>query len=100
PVGQREAVDLHLPTHDCPEIADYIAEGIDERRTFASLAVVEGDALGILPQAHQTEPEIRFEALLVEIESDQRSADQMREPSADGGVDQRRPEHVSGDGNA
>ena len=63
---------------------------------FARLAAVERDAFTVLAQPHQREAEIRLEALLVEIERDQRLADHVREPSADDCIDQRDPDHVPG----
>ena len=62
---------------------------------LALLAVVERDALGVLAHAHQGEAEIRLVALLREVERDQPPADQVGEPGADEGIDQRHPGHVA-----
>ena len=61
------------------------------------LAVEQRDLLGVLAHAHQIEAEIGFVALLLEIERDQRPADQMGERGSDDRVDQRRPEQITRD---
>ncbi len=43
---------------------------------FGGLAVQQRDLLGILAHAHQAEAEIGLEALLLEVQRDQRAADQ------------------------
>ena len=45
----------------------------------------------------QREAEIGLVALLIEIELDQRAADEMGHPGADDGVDQRRPDEITRD---
>ncbi len=52
-------------------------------RELALLAAVEGDAFGVLAQPHQAEAQIGLEALLVEIQRDQRPAEPDGEPGRD-----------------
>jgi hypothetical protein len=61
-----------------------------------TFAVVQRDALGILAQAHQAEAEVCLEALLLEVEGDERSADQMRQHAAAERIHDRGPHHVAG----
>ena len=73
------------------QLADHIAEPHQQSVALGALAVEQGDLLGVLAYPHQTESEISFVALLLEVERDQRAANQMRERGADAGIDQRRP---------
>src|SRR6185437_16026924 len=68
------------PDHDCPEIGEYSGKAIREHVKFARFAAVEGDAFRVLAQAHEAEAEIRLEALLREIEVDQRPTQPDGEP--------------------
>ena len=61
------------------------------------LTFEQGDLLGVFAHAHQIEAEICFVALLLEIESRKRPADQMGENGADDGVNERRPEQIARD---
>ena len=77
-----------------------LREPLREIALLLRLAAVERDALHVLAQAHERVAEIRLHPLLAEVQRDQRAADQMRERRADGGVDDRDPDHVAGDGHA
>ena len=63
--------------HDLQPVADHAAEAFEQALGLRRLAVEQRDLLGILAHAHQIEPEVGLEALLLEIEPDQRPADQM-----------------------
>ena len=60
------------------------------------LALQQCDLLGVLAHAHEVEAEVRFVALLQEIEIDQRLADPVCQRGADDGVDQRGPDQIAG----
>ena len=84
------------PLHDAVPIADDAGKAVAKPLLLRRLAGEQRHLLGVLAQAHQREAEIGFIALLVEIEFDQRMADEMRHPGADDGVDQRRPDQIAG----
>jgi hypothetical protein len=95
-VALCEESQLLLPLHQRIPVADNRAEARQVMLAFGRFAAERGDLLGILARAHQIEAEIRLEALLLEIQGYERLADQMGQYSADGGVDQRRPNEISG----
>ncbi len=73
-----------------------MAEAVEQVLFLGRLAGEQRHLLGVLPQAHEAEAEIRLVALLIEIELDQRAADQMGDPGAEGRIDQRRPNQIAG----
>jgi len=87
-----------LLDHDAPPIGHHLAEAAIEAFGFLVLASVEPDGLGVFPHPHKGETEIGLEALLEEVEANERSADQMREHRAHAGIHHGRPEHGSGNG--
>ena len=72
------------------------AEAVEQPLFLGRLAGKQRHFLGVLAQAHEREAEVGFIALLVEIELDQRLADEMGHPGAERRVDQRRPYEVAG----
>ena len=82
-IAGGEEGELLLPRHDRQPVGDHVAEAHQQPVAFGALAVEQGDLLGVLAHAHQVEAEIGFVALLLEIERDQRPADQMGERGAD-----------------
>ena len=95
-IAGGEEGELLLPRHDRHPVGDDIAEAQQQAVMLRLLAVEQGDLLGILAHPHQIEAEVGLVALLLEIQRDQRAADQMRERGADDGVDQRRPQQIAG----
>ena len=84
--GELQAGDEHAPAvHEHRLIARH------QVLLLGGLAVIERDAFGVLAHAHQREAEVGLERLLGEVERDQPAADQVGEPGAEEGVDQRRP---------
>ena len=67
------------------------------RSRLGAFAVQQRDLFGILAHPHEIESEVGLVALLVEIESDQRPADQMGETGADQRIDQRSPHQIARD---
>ena len=78
-IARGEERELLLPLHDGDPVVDHAAEAVEVALAFGRFAVQRGDLLGIFARAHQIETKIGLEALLPEIERDQRPADQMRE---------------------
>ena len=60
------------------------------------LAMHQCDLLGIFAQARQREAEVRLAPLLLEIERDQRLADEVGDPGRHRRIDQRGPEDEAG----
>ena len=96
-VAGGEEGQLLLPRHDLVPVADDAREAVAERVALGRLALEERDLLGSSRAAAPGEAEVGLVALLVEIEPDQRPADEVGEPGADDGVDERRPDQIAGD---
>ena len=77
-------------------VADDAAEALRATVALGALAVEQRDLLGVLAHPHQVEAEIGLAALLLEIETDQRVADPMRQHGAEDRVDQRGPDQIAG----
>ncbi len=71
------------------------AKRASSRLVLGLLAREQRDLLGVLAHANEVEAEIGFIALLVEIELDQRPADEVGEQGAEHGIEQRRPHEVA-----
>src|SRR5262249_46736597 len=82
-----------------PPIHDDTGKTRLKRVELPGLATVKGDILCVFAQPDHAKAEIRFVALLVEIEPDQRLSDPSREHSTDDSVDQRRKDHIPWNGN-
>ena len=63
----RKVLSSLRPLHDCPPVVGYVQEAVAEDGQLAGFAAIQGDALYILPEAHQAIAEIGLVALLVEI---------------------------------
>ena len=85
-----------LALHDRPPVAHDVGEARSQTAYFVGFAGVQRDPFGILPKPHERKTEIGLEFLLVKIEPDQRPADEVDQPSADDGIDERDPHHVAG----
>ena len=79
------------------QLDDHAREAILQPLLLGRLAREQRHLFGVLAKPHQREAEIGFVALLVEIELDQRTADEMGHPGAEDGVDQRRPHQIARD---
>ena len=88
--------ELRLGEQHAPAVVEHVGEARVECLGLVLLAAIEGDALGILAHAHQREAEIRLEALLLEVERDQATADQVGQQRAAERIDQADPRHVAG----
>ncbi len=95
PIERLEPGDLLALEHDLPPVADHRGKALVEPGELFLLAAVERHSLAVLAQPHERKPEVRLEALLIEIEADERLADEVGEHAADDGVDQGRPDHVA-----
>ena len=84
------------PAHDFVPVAHDRCEPVAEPRPFRFLAREQGHFLGVLAQPHQREAEIGLVALLIEIELDEGTPDDMGHPRAENGVDQRGPDQIAG----
>ena len=82
-IGCGEGGQLFGSLHDAVPIIDDATEAGRKPRAFRSLAAKQRDLLGILARAHEVEAEVGLEALLLEIQPDQRPADPMRQHGAD-----------------
>src|SRR5262249_62408389 len=78
--------------HDAVPVSHHVGEPVAQAPLLGLFAREQCDLLGILPEADEREAEIGLVALLIEIELDQGTADEMRYPSADDGIDERRPD--------
>ena len=73
------------------------AEACEQTVGLGRFAGQQCNLLRVFSHADQIEAEIGFVALLIEIELDQRPADQMRERRAHNRIDQRRPHEIARD---
>ena len=97
-VAGGEEGELLVARHDLEPVADHAAEAVHQPAASRRASPLQQrDLLGILAHAHQVEAEIRLVALLVEVERDQRPADQMGEQRADDRIDERRPDQIARD---
>jgi len=80
----------------CRKLANTVAETLIEKAEFDWLSAIEGNAFSMLSQVHQAEPEVGLEALSSGIQLYQRATDGDGETSTDAGVNQRRPDEISG----
>jgi len=78
-------------------VAQHVAETQVELAALDLLAMVERDGFAVLAHAHQVVPEVGLEALLPEVQPDQRTADEMGDHGAHDGVPQRQPDHRADD---
>ena len=67
------------------------------RTLFDVFAAVERDALGVLAESDQAEAQVGLDALLLKVQADQRSPDQVGQHAAEDGVEHRDPHHVARD---
>ena len=91
-----EVQDLRL-THEFTEVADDAREALKKTAHLLRFTAVEGDALAVFAHAHHAEAEVRFEALLLEVQPDELPADAVCADRAQDGVDEREPQHVAVD---
>ena len=78
-------------------VVDDAAETLREPPALGDFALQQRDLLGILAHPDEVEAEVGLEALLREIEMDQRRADPVRQRRSEHRVDQRAPHEVAGD---
>ena len=77
-----------------------LAKAPRRRRSSSGLAAIERDAFRVLADAHHAVAEVGVVALQREIDAHQRPADQVGGQRADQRIEERRPHHVAGDGDA
>ena len=94
-VARNERGEPCLPRDQAGPVAHQGGEAMAHVRTLDRLATHHGDRLGIVGHAREREAEVGFVALLVELEPDQRTADQVRDQRADAGIEQRRPDQIA-----
>jgi hypothetical protein len=92
--GGKEGEPL-LPRHDGAPVIDDVGKALEQAAVLRILAGEQCDLLGILAHPNEVEAEIGLVALLEEVESDQGPPDEMREPSAENGVEQGCPDKVA-----
>ena len=86
-----------LPFYDRDPIGDNAAETIKVPFALRRFAMQRRDLLGILARAHEIETKIGFEALLLEIERNERPADAVRQHGTNRRIDQGCPHQISRD---
>ena len=91
-VARREGGQLLRAADDGEKVADHVAEAPAEPLPLGPLAAEQRDLLAVLAQPRQREAEIGFVTLLLEVEADQRLADQCVSHVASAGVDERAPD--------
>src|SRR6516162_1897582 len=96
-VPRRKPTETLLALHDLPKVLEYAAEPLVEHFELDWFAAVERNALRILTQPDQAEPEVSLEALAGEIQWHQRATDFDSEPGARAGIDQRGPNQIGRD---
>src|SRR3989449_4244775 len=96
-VAGREPRQPLLLAHDAPPVPDDVREALAEGPSLVGLARVECHALDVLAEAHEVEAEVGLEPLLVEVQADQGSADLVGQPGPGDRVDERGPDHETGD---
>jgi hypothetical protein len=82
--------------HNREPVVDHRSEAIEVAFALGRLSAERRNLLGILARAHEIETEVGFETLLLKIERNKAPADQMRQRSADDGVDDCRPNEIAG----
>ncbi len=97
-VGRGEADQIFADGDDLEIIADDRGEALPQRVLFRILALEQRDLLGVFAQPRQREAEVGLIALPREGKLNQRASDEMRDPGADAGVDQRDPEQEAREG--
>ena len=98
PVAGSEVGQPLLPAHDVPPVHHHRLETFAKTTELVRLAAVERHPLGVLAEADQTEPEVGFTTLLVEVQPHERLADPVSKPSAGDSVQDGRPYQVAGQG--
>ena len=98
PVAVHIEVQQLRPPHQPPVVFNDIGKALLEPLCLCHLAAIERDALTVLPHAHHAETEIRLVALLIEIQSDEFSPNQMDEDAANARIEEGQPEHIAVDG--
>jgi hypothetical protein len=67
-----------------------------EAAEFVCLAMIKRHALGILTEADETETEVGFIALLVEVQPNEWAADPTDKPGTHAGIQKSRPYQLAG----
>ena len=81
---------------EAPRRLDHRLDELVEVAPLVRLAVVEGDALGALVDAHQGEPKLRLARIALGVEADQRPTDEQGQAGPEPGIGDGDPDHVAG----
>ena len=95
-VAGDEAGEARVPANQASPILHQRAEPPAQLLAFDGLALHQRDRLGIVGHARHRKPEVGFVALLLEIERDERTADEVRDQRADRRIAERDPDQVTG----
>ena len=90
-VERGEPVELLPLAHEPHQLPITAPKRSRKPAELLALAAVERHAFAVLAQPHQRKAEVGLEALLVEVEADQRRPMRCVSTGADDGVDERRP---------
>ena len=93
--AQREEAENFLALHQCIEVIDHLQEALAQIATFFRGPLIQRDRFGIFAHTYQRKTEIRFIALLVEVQPNQRATDPEGNDRAKHGICQRGPHHVT-----
>ena len=78
--------------------AEHVTEVQFEQAALAGLAAMQRDRADVVADPHKGRAQLRLAAVALGVEVDQRIADAEAREGAERGVEQRRPDHVAGDG--
>src|SRR5207244_12543288 len=95
-VAGLEPGEPFLALHDRPPVTHNVTEARSQMAHFIGFTAVQGNAFGVLADAHERKTEVGFEFLLMKIESDQVPADDVSEPCAHQCIGEREPHHIPG----
>jgi hypothetical protein len=95
-IGGGKGRQLLRALHDAEPVVDHQGKSRQQPHPLDGLAAQQRDLFGVFPRPHQIETEIGLKALLLEIEIDQRPADQMGQQRPEQRVDQGAPHQIAG----
>ena len=96
-IARRKRRQALGPPHDHIPIPDDPAETLGKPLPFGALSLQQRNLFGVFAHPNQVESKIGFEALLLEIEVDQRRADPLGERRSEDCIYQRAPYQITGD---
>src|SRR4030095_15626014 len=94
-VARREVGQALPPTHDVAPVAHHRLEALAKAAKLVRLAAVERHAFRVLAEADEAKAEARFVPRALEVESDEGTADPVRQPRPGDRIQHGDPHHVA-----